>query len=262
MSDSEHLKKYEELYSLTKSGLSDELEAIRQLEEKSSRYISVAGLVLGVSTLGLKYVIDSVFPCKTALDNIVVLLLFLFLALAFASIVTLFTVFKTRDLSHFPINNELLQFFDQNNYLDSIFALARGNIEAVRKNRAVRLDKIRRLSRAYKLMFFSIVTLALFTCSIVARQYLIPSETTKRSYAMAEQNQDKPSEPKPSESKPPSSPEPKPNPSVKPPTYDTVQKAMPNPNVKPPTYEEFNESYDPKAGKPVPPPPDAPKKDE
>lgn len=261
MNESELLKKYEELYNLTKKGLSEELEAIRQLEEKSSRYLSVVGIVLGVSTLGLKFVIETILPCKTFLDDIVVTVLVIFLILTFITIVTLFTVFRTRGLSHFPINHELVEFFDQYNYLDSIFALTRGNIDAVLMNRKVRLDKIRRLSYGYILMLWSIGTLALFTCSIIARPYFNSPLSTNRSQTMTDDQQGKPSDPTPSAPNSSGSPAPKPNPTVKPPTYDTIQRGMPNPNIPPPNYEIFKESYNPKAGKTIPPPPDTTKKD-
>ena len=255
MNESNPVKKYEELYELTKNGLADELEGIRQLEEKASRYLSVMGVLLGISSLGVKLVIEVILPAKTFFDGLVTGFLVVFLLLAFCTILTLFTVFKTKGLSHFPIKDELIEFFNKNNYLDSIFALTRGNINAVQTNRSVRLDKIRRLSYGYILMIWSIAFLALFTCSLIARPY-VKNWTTKplvtRSSSMGDEQQNKPSESKPSESKPSetkpsSSAEPKPDVSVQPPNYDTILR-MPDPNVKPPKYEVFKEGYDPKAG--------------
>lgn len=252
MNESNPVKKYEELYELTKSGLADELEGIRQLEEKASRYLSVMGVLLGISSLGVKLVIEAILPTRTFFDGLVTGILVFFLLLAFCTILTLFTVFKTKGLSHFPINNELIEFFNKNNYLDSIFALTRGNVDAVQTNRSVRLDKIRRLSYGYILMILSIAFLALFTCSLIARPYA-RSWTTKslvtRSSSMGDEkpSESKPSESKPSETKPSSSAEPKPDTSVQPPNYDTILR-MPDPSVKPPKYEVFKEGYDRRAG--------------
>jgi len=247
---------------LTKSGLADELEGIRQLEEKASRYLSVMGVLLGISSLGVKVVIETILPTKTFFDGVVTIILALFLVLAFSTILILFTVFKTRALSHFPINSELIDFFTQHNFLDSIFALTRGNVQAVETNRSVRLDKIRRLSYGYILMIWSIAFLAMFTCSLIARPFINSSTTITRSSIMPEEQQSKPSESKPAENKPASSNEPKPDASVKPPTFDTIQRNLPNANVKPPNYVMFKEGYDPKAGKGTPPPSDSSKKDE
>jgi hypothetical protein len=267
MNDPDPLKKYEELYELTKNGLADELEGLRQLEEKASRYLSVMGILLGISSIGVKVVIETILPTKTFFDNVVTLTLFLFLILAFSTILILFTVFKTRELSHFPINAELIQFFTEHNFLDSIFALTRGNVQAVETNRSVRLDKIRRLSYGYILMIWAIAFMAMFTCSLLARPYVNNSLTPTRSSIMPDEQQSKPSESTPADNKPASSNEQKPDASVKPPTFDTIQRNLPNANVKPPNYVMFKEGYDPKAGKNTPPPsvtpkPDTSKKDE
>lgn len=172
MAESDSTMKYQELYELTKAGLSDELEGIRQLEEKASRYLSVMGLVLGISTLGVKFVIETIVSSRTLFDAILIAVLVVFLLFAFISILVLFKVLKTRGLSHFPINQSLLDLFQKHNYLDSIYALTRGNIEAVAFNHKIRLEKIQTISNGYLLMVCAISTLALFTVSLIIRPYL------------------------------------------------------------------------------------------
>jgi len=166
------IKNYIELYELTKSGYADEMAGIRELEEKASRYLSVMGILLGVSSLGAKFIIDNFSSFQTWFDAAVNAILFMFLLLAFITTYSLFTIFKTSKLNHIPINQELVDFFSHHSYLDSIFALTRGIVDAVATNRIVRLEKIRRLSDSYILMICSIFLLALFTSALLARPFV------------------------------------------------------------------------------------------
>ncbi len=220
MNDIDPIKKYVDLHDLSKQVLADRLEGIRQMEEKASRYMSVLGILLIAYGIGGALVLDEMIPPKDIFDLLPLVTLLIFFFLVFYSIFVLFTVLRTDSLAHLSINDNIIDFYSKETYLDVIYAMTHRYSEAVAKNQPVREAKMRRLSRGYILMLASIIVLGIFTSSVVVRSFVKPNiYKTSKLKAIIMQNDDssKPSDQKPPE-KPVSQQEPKtefkPNPNV------------------------------------------------
>lgn len=258
MKSPEGIENYVELYELSKRLYFEEFEAIRQLEEKAGRYIAVIGILLAATSIGGKDIFEKIGQLDNILDIVTVILLFASVGLLLWALSALIRIFQKQELSHIPMNQDMIDFFSQHTYLDSIFAMTRGNAEAIKKNREVRFSKLRHLSVGYDAMRFAIAFVGLFTLAIGSRPFItvyqkdhhysggtkMSDENTTQSgnSSSSHSSSDKPSENTPQGNKPDAS--------VKPPTFDTVGRGAdkPNANVQPPEYVHFSEGYDKKAG--------------
>jgi hypothetical protein len=173
---------------------------------------------------------DNLFPAHAVLDWVLATLgLGLFLSLVF-SWFKIFSVFRIHQLKVMPLNDETMEFFDNNRLLDIYYALAKGNKAALEENRRTSDAKSKLLSAGYKGILGSGVFFILFSFAYGVHTLSTKSgrNVTKRSYGMADQGQTE------NTSQP-----------AKPDVPAEAEADKPNPNVQPPTYDVVTEGNDP-----------------
>ncbi|MBU1355924.1 MAG: hypothetical protein KJ620_05095 [Candidatus Edwardsbacteria bacterium] len=161
-----NIQKYEELYKLTKDSLDDELGRFKRLEEKASRYFSVMSIILVVAAFIGKMSYETIVPSKTVIDLFCFLLLSAFIFFILVAIIYLFSVFRIQSTAKPPMGVELIQFINNNRYIDIIYSLSKRNIEAIKHNTALSNRKTRYLSVGYRFImiaFYTFISLMIFT---------------------------------------------------------------------------------------------------
>lgn len=166
------IKKYEELYKLSKEGLDEELSRFRRLDEKASRYFTVLSILLVALSLAGWFALDLFLPPSNILDWLCLSTAIPVFLCCLVALYFIFSVLRTQPLTKFPVDNELLQFFNKHRYLDILYALTRGNINAVAENRAITDRKTRRLTWGYRFIVVLIIFLLVFALAIVARTWI------------------------------------------------------------------------------------------
>ena len=162
------IKKYEELYRLSKEGLDEELSRFKRVDEKASRYFSALSILLVVSGFAGRPTLEAMLPPTTLWDWLSVGCGLALLLSLLTAVLVVFSVLRTSyQLTKMPVSHELVRFFDDHQYLDIIYALSKGNVEAVDENRRVSDQKIFRLAWGYRLILLSIFFMALFMLTIV-----------------------------------------------------------------------------------------------
>lgn len=152
-----NIRKYEELYKLSKDGLDEELGRFRRLDEKASNYLSVLSILLIISGLAGQSTIELIIPPTSIWDWLCLASGVAFFASLLIALHFVFSVLKTSYLlMKIPISTELIKFFDDNDYLDIIYALTKGNVGAVSENRMVSDRKVRNLTWGYRLTLVSV----------------------------------------------------------------------------------------------------------
>lgn len=237
------MEKYRELYNLSKEILNQEQDRFNGIEEKASKYLTVLTLLVGASGFFGKWIISDLIPPRNKLEWALV---GLGLMLVFSIIVSWFVVFnalRIRKIKTIPLD---IQFFDDNELLNIFYALARGNKEALDENRKTTNRKSRMLDIGYYMMIVAMSFLIVFTSLFGFYSWSKPrnNESYERSLTMSEKEK--------SNSKPAEPSTPKPDPNIKPPSYDIVNRGKtpdsssnkPDPNVKPPKYDTLEKSED------------------
>jgi len=162
----ESLKKYEELYALSKEGLAEELDRFKKIDDKASRYLTFASFFIVVLGLAGKPVADLALRSGSLPFWILSLATLAFMMSTLLAVWHLFSTFRIHSLKKFPMSDELVEFFDTNTYLNIIYALTRGNIQATLENRQVNDEKAFQLRRAYILLLVSIVSLSVLALMV------------------------------------------------------------------------------------------------
>lgn len=153
-------KKYEELFALTKEGLTEEIDRFKRVDDKASRYLSIVSILMVIFGFGFRPIVELSGGTSGFSFWILVTIAFCFLFSTVLAIWLLFSTLKIQALLKFPMTLDLLPFFQKNTYLDIISALSRENIKATLQNRVSTDRKTQALTKAYRLMMTAILLLA------------------------------------------------------------------------------------------------------
>src|SRR5438876_919465 len=108
--DELRLKRYEELYSLTKEGVRDGVERYRLQDDKSAKYLTALNLLLAVVAFAGKEALSYLMPPSYTLDYVCLILVVLSILLLLTSlgcVIRVISMKKERHLDSSPVNKEL-----------------------------------------------------------------------------------------------------------------------------------------------------------
>lgn len=148
--DSHRLKKYEELYALTKSGLELEQARFDLIETKVSRYLAVLGIILGASALGLDEFAKVARRASTFAQCAFLLMYVLLGLVTLTAIVLLLLALRFQTMKVPPMRKELLEHFREHRYVDVLYAMSKRYLEATRESRLVNVRKLRKAVFGYR----------------------------------------------------------------------------------------------------------------
>jgi len=233
------MDKYKELYAYSKEVLNEELGRFNRIDEKASKYLSALTLVAGASAFFGKWVIDNLIPPKTYLEWALVLAAALLGIAIFVSWILIFNSLRLHSLIKPPLNAESIKFFNDNEMIDIYYALAKGNKEALEKNRATTDSKSKKLYQGYLAINISGIILVVFLLIFIVYSWNNPKTITQneRGAVMTKDKNQGTSVSDESVSALPSI-----NKQI---TTDRPSPDKPNPNIVPPKYDIITEGYNP-----------------
>ena len=161
------LKKYEELYALSKEAVADGIERIRKTDEKAHKFATLSGLLMVVSAVGGKSVIESVVPPKTPFAWVSLISYLLFFAAILFAFVNILRSMRVATLGTPGMNKEVINFFDKEEYLDILYALTKRNSDIVESNDATRKEKLKCLLKTYKALLLSVGLISILVVSFI-----------------------------------------------------------------------------------------------
>lgn len=162
--DPHELKKYEELYALSKSELEKAHSRFTSIEEKATQHFSLLVILLAFVSIGLLEYVSVVRS-----DNSFWRTAFIFLYAVLAMNVLLAVFFYMRAISYaryknIVLNQEMFDHFKSNRYVDVIFSMSKRLADdAHTLNRAT--DK--KLDRANTAFTFTRISLVLIVLTII-----------------------------------------------------------------------------------------------
>ncbi len=130
-------------------------------------------VVLGLAG---KPVADLAVRSGTAPFWILAAALLAFMCSILLAIWSLFSALRIHSLKKFPMSDELLDFFSRHTYLEIIYALTRGNIDAALEYRQINDQKAFELRRAYILMLVAVASLSILTFVVFVLALLLGLE--------------------------------------------------------------------------------------
>ena len=158
----EVIKKYGELYLLSKEVFSSEWDRFNRIDQKASWLLSALTIIIGLASLSGKMSLGRISRLDNLLEFSLALLGVSLLGCIAKAWYHLVQVLKLRPLQRPPLNEDLIKFFDENDRLiDIYFALSKRYTEFLPRNIASTDHKAAQLRKAYTLMECALVLLVL-----------------------------------------------------------------------------------------------------
>lgn len=161
------LEKYEELYALSKEAVADGIERIRKTDEKAHKFATLSGLLMVVSAVGGKSVIESVVPPKTVFAWVSLISYLLFFAAILFAFVNILRSMRVATIGTPGMNKDVISFFDKEEYLDILYALTKRNSDIVESNDATCKEKLKSLLRTYRALLISVGLISILVVSFI-----------------------------------------------------------------------------------------------
>jgi hypothetical protein len=161
LTDEYELKKYEELYSLSKSELEKGHTRFGLIEEKATRHFSLLIVLLGFVSVGIP---EYVSIAKSQMTYYHWIFVFLYPLLALSVLVSIFCYMRAISFSRYKnivLDTEMFDHFKKNKYVDVIFSLSKRYADdLVIINRATD-KKVEKANLAFRFTHISLVLIVL-----------------------------------------------------------------------------------------------------
>lgn len=222
------MKKYKELYDYCKNIFSEEQNRFNRIDLKASQYIAVLTLLIGASGYFGKWLIEKIIPPNCFLDwALFILGILIFITIIIAWYFN-FRVLKQHLILKPPLNDEIINFYNENRLIDIYFSMSDRFRESLEYNQKITNEKAKYLSFGYKSIVMTMSFLFIFTILFTVKSWNNNLyKPIKKGIVMPEDNNQS-QEPSNSNEKKPV----------------TIEK--PNPNIIAPTFQLVTEGYDPK----------------
>ncbi len=155
------LKKYEELYSLSKSELEKGHSRFSSVEEKATRHFSVLVVLLGFVSIGIPEYVAIVKAQTTCWHKFFV---YLYPVLAVNVLISIFFYMRSISFARYNnivLNQEMFNHFKKYKYVDVIFSLSKRNADDLRILNNVIDKKLDRANVAFRFTHFSLAVIVL-----------------------------------------------------------------------------------------------------
>lgn len=164
-SDELRLKRYEELYALTKEGVATETERYRVLDEKAAKYFTALNLLLAVVAITGKEALSYLLPPSSWIDLLCLLLIAIAIALllvALGFILRVISVRRAGTMSAPPVDKAVSDLFDSHDYTTAIYTMSQTNITVVSEDRKASEIKAGNLASGSNFILAAIIAFGLF----------------------------------------------------------------------------------------------------
>ena len=151
------LEKWEEWYDLTKEELKNTEKRFERIEEKMTKYSVLITFIIGIVAIKLGPFIQIWKEADSCMDWYFITF---FISLGIASFIALFLYIITLEFETFfgtPVDPEALKTFQDNNYVNALFAMSDSNLKAINKNKAIIERKLILAHMAYRFTLASII---------------------------------------------------------------------------------------------------------
>ena len=155
------IKKYEELYNLSKSELDKAHGRFTSIEEKATRHFSILVVLLGFVSIGIP---EFIAIARSQTTNWHRLFVSLYSMLATNVLISILFHMRAVSFSRYKnivINKEMFDFFKENKYIDVIYSLSKRLGDDIKILNDATEKKIRKATLAFKLTHFSILLIIL-----------------------------------------------------------------------------------------------------
>lgn len=169
--DEELLRKYEDLYRVTKEILEREIKRDASVEEKALRYLTVTGLLIAAAGYAGKEPLAGVMPPTSLVAWLCIIVFGLFWLFLLAAVITMFRVLSIRDI-HLPLNEGLVEYYDRHSYMDILYASSLNHAELDKSNQIVTNRRANLLGVGHHLILSAIFLFAIFTGLTMARMWM------------------------------------------------------------------------------------------
>ena len=156
------IRKHEELYLLSKEALTDEIGRNYRLEEKATRIMQAASLVLVLHGFFIRDILGTEFTTASWFSIGLTIWFMVNVGLILWSIFQLIGIYKLARLKKNWITDKEIEYFESNTYVNIIYSLAKQNSTDAAYNRKENNTKAHAITNGYGLLRIGIVSAGLF----------------------------------------------------------------------------------------------------
>lgn len=161
-SDEVLVRKYEDLYKVTKEIFEREIKRDGSVEEKALRYLTVIGLLIAAAGYVTKEPLAGIVLPLSEFEYIVLLFILGFWLTLLSAAIIIFRVLSIRDI-HVPFNKGIVEYYDENSYLDILYASSLNHVELDQKNQIQTNRRARLLIAGHYFILSAILIFAVIT---------------------------------------------------------------------------------------------------
>jgi hypothetical protein len=162
------IKKYEELYKLSKEAYTGEIQRFDAAEAKVGRYLSLIVVVLGTTSVGAAEFSRLFRATSSVIGNVFLIAYFFTVVLAVGAGSFFLRALAIQVVPLLPLGSEVIDHFDRNSYLDAVYSLSREFQRAAAQVRAETNEKFRLAATGYTLFVAAIVFGVISTVTFAA----------------------------------------------------------------------------------------------
>lgn len=166
--DEELVRKYEDLYRVTKEILEREIKRDASVEEKALRYLTVIGLLIAAAGYSVKEPLVMVSSSASGLNTLCIIVFAVLWLILLIAVIIMFRVLSIREI-HVPINRGIVEYYDAHCYLDILYASSLNHTELDEKNQIQTNRRASLLKLGHYLILIAILVFAIFMGLTITR---------------------------------------------------------------------------------------------
>lgn len=162
------MDKYEELYKHAKSVFDEELSRFSRIEDKAGRFLTVITALLAVYALAGRQLFGDLLPPENKLELFIVVNAFLVLVSLLFSWAYAFRTLHLQGIKKAPLNNQILDFFRENQIVDIYYAMSEQYSKSLEYNQNINDLKASNIKKSF---WFIVLTVILFFIFLIANGF-------------------------------------------------------------------------------------------
>jgi len=166
------MEKYKELFEQAKYVLDEDTKRFTRIDTKASIYLSVLTLFFGILLFAYQWSIENFIQLDSWIDYTGIVILILLLIIIALAWYFSFKVLKTHELKRMPINDEMIEFFNNNTLINIYYALSKEIKNAYLYNRQISDKKGEFIAKSYKFTILSFFVVIVLLILISVKAYL------------------------------------------------------------------------------------------
>lgn len=174
--EAEISKKYSEVFQLSKEAFQEELARCCRLDDKASKYFSVATGLVAIYGFSGYQIIGIILPVTSILDTIILIIGAITWCILIYVWISLLATLRIDSYKKIPLD---FNFYKKTKLIDIHYTMSEALEDGLKFNRNQGNKKAKWLHRAYTSIIVLVITLIIFSSLLIAKKTFLQKEETQ-----------------------------------------------------------------------------------